>query len=462
MLVPNRHASSAAYRYGFQGQEKDDELKGEGNSLNYTFRMHDPRVGRFFAVDPLTSSYPWYTPYSFSGNKVIAFTELEGLEESSAITNKDWTWRFYSVQVGDNLSIISEVTGVSVYNILKYNPSIENPDLIHPKQFLDLNGGLGLPDGSFVFDEKKSKFAQLSYHLTTDDETGPSLQSLFFAATDPLGTVAESIMGKDIPDELHYAITAYRLLKGKGKKTKTKTRSKMCFVKGTKVLIEKGEKNIEEIQVGDLVWSYNQITNKVELKKVVSLSSNISSTVIEIISGGIKIECTPEHPFYIAGEWKIAGDLNLNDKLTLIDGKEIAITFIDKKERKEKVYNFEVKGNHNYYITKLGFLTHNDCDYVKKQFSPNVNSETDNFGRILKKMGNSIQNLTKNPGLAKMKIPGLDVSTLGSWNKKDLSSHLGGLMSEGLLSKKQVNKFMTSFNKAFQNRTSGGNLGKKK
>ena len=82
MLVPNRHkAVDDGYRYGFQGQEKDDEIKGEGNSLNYTFRMHDPRVGRFFTVDPLTKKYPWYTPYQFSGNKVIQFIELEGLEE---------------------------------------------------------------------------------------------------------------------------------------------------------------------------------------------------------------------------------------------------------------------------------------------------------------------------------------------------------------------------------------------
>lgn len=43
--------------------------------------MHDPRLGRFFAVDPLSSDYPHYTPYSFSGNKVIANIELEGLEE---------------------------------------------------------------------------------------------------------------------------------------------------------------------------------------------------------------------------------------------------------------------------------------------------------------------------------------------------------------------------------------------
>ena len=80
MLLPNRHGSTDSYRYGFQGQEKDDEIKGEGNSLNYTFRMHDPRVGRFFAVDPLFKEYPWNSPYAFSENMVIHATELEGLE----------------------------------------------------------------------------------------------------------------------------------------------------------------------------------------------------------------------------------------------------------------------------------------------------------------------------------------------------------------------------------------------
>ncbi len=81
MLLPNRHDNTPAYRYGFQGQEKDDEIKGEGNSINYKFRMHDPRIGRFFSIDPLISEYPHYSPYSFSGNKVIQFVELEGMEE---------------------------------------------------------------------------------------------------------------------------------------------------------------------------------------------------------------------------------------------------------------------------------------------------------------------------------------------------------------------------------------------
>ena len=81
-LLPGRHGSSeSSYMYGFQGQEKDNEIKNiEGSSISYEFRMHDPRIGRFFAVDPLAAKYPYYTPYSFSGNEVIAKIELEGLE----------------------------------------------------------------------------------------------------------------------------------------------------------------------------------------------------------------------------------------------------------------------------------------------------------------------------------------------------------------------------------------------
>lgn len=69
------------YRYGFQGQEADDEIKGEGNSVNFEYRMHDPRLGRFFAIDPLAHSFPWNSPYAFSENNVIHCIELEGLEK---------------------------------------------------------------------------------------------------------------------------------------------------------------------------------------------------------------------------------------------------------------------------------------------------------------------------------------------------------------------------------------------
>lgn len=86
MLLPNRHGNTSDYRYGFQGQEMDNEVKGEGNSVNFKYRMHDPRINRFFAVDPLASKYPWNSPYAFSENNLIRFIELEGLEKKDPFT----------------------------------------------------------------------------------------------------------------------------------------------------------------------------------------------------------------------------------------------------------------------------------------------------------------------------------------------------------------------------------------
>ncbi|MBL7900104.1 MAG: hypothetical protein JNJ99_16305 [Crocinitomicaceae bacterium] len=79
---------SPMYRYSFQGQEKDDEVVGASNSINYTYRMHDVRVGRFFAVDPLAGYYAWNSPYAFSGNQVIHAVELEGLESNVIIQSE--------------------------------------------------------------------------------------------------------------------------------------------------------------------------------------------------------------------------------------------------------------------------------------------------------------------------------------------------------------------------------------
>jgi RHS repeat-associated protein len=66
--------------YSFQAQEHDDEVKGEGNSVNYKYRMHDPRLGRFFAVDPLSKDFPWNSSYAFCENRLLDAVELEGKE----------------------------------------------------------------------------------------------------------------------------------------------------------------------------------------------------------------------------------------------------------------------------------------------------------------------------------------------------------------------------------------------
>ena len=57
MLVPNRHGSSNSYRYGFNGKEKDDEVKGEGVQYDYGFRIYDARIARFLSMDPLLENF---------------------------------------------------------------------------------------------------------------------------------------------------------------------------------------------------------------------------------------------------------------------------------------------------------------------------------------------------------------------------------------------------------------------
>ncbi len=80
MRVQSSYSQSSTRPYSFQAQEHDDEVKGDGNSVNFSFRMHDPRLGRFFAIDPLANEYPYNSSYAFSENSVISFMEFEGLE----------------------------------------------------------------------------------------------------------------------------------------------------------------------------------------------------------------------------------------------------------------------------------------------------------------------------------------------------------------------------------------------
>ena len=88
MLVPTRNYSNPVYRYGFQGQEKDNEIKGIGNSINYKFRMHDPRIGRFFAVDPEAKKYSFQSPYAFATNNPVRLVDVDGLGVETDFINK--------------------------------------------------------------------------------------------------------------------------------------------------------------------------------------------------------------------------------------------------------------------------------------------------------------------------------------------------------------------------------------
>ncbi len=120
-------AGGRGYRYGFNGKENDDEVKGEGNQQDYGMRVYDPRLGRFLSVDPITSQYPMLTPYQFASNRPIDGIDLDGLEYVSKIQKFEYngTWIDYVSAIDngiiDILNIVPELwnSGVANYESIK-------------------------------------------------------------------------------------------------------------------------------------------------------------------------------------------------------------------------------------------------------------------------------------------------------------------------------------------------------
>ncbi len=68
------------YRYGFNGKENDNEVKGDGNQQDYGMRIYDSRLGRFLSIDPLYKEFPELSSYQFASNTPIQAIDLDGEE----------------------------------------------------------------------------------------------------------------------------------------------------------------------------------------------------------------------------------------------------------------------------------------------------------------------------------------------------------------------------------------------
>lgn len=66
------------YSFGFNGKEKDDEMKGNGNSHDYGLRIYDPRIAKFLSVDPIARDYPCLSPYNYTANNPVYLKDIKG------------------------------------------------------------------------------------------------------------------------------------------------------------------------------------------------------------------------------------------------------------------------------------------------------------------------------------------------------------------------------------------------
>ena len=188
-----------------------------------------------------------------------------------------------------------------------------------------------------------------------------------------------------------------------------------CFIAGTKVLTDSGQKNIEDIEVGDQVLAYDEETGVTAYKPVLHLFRNTTKEWCTVSIRGAEgelyeITSTPGHKYFVpenrvrkdsrapehasyAGlseKWVSACDLKCGDKVLLSDGTlcEVEGVTLKQLETPETTYNLEVADFHTYYVSDACVLVHNECwgttrrKYWRQQANNPVNTgkyEISNF-----------------------------------------------------------------------------------
>lgn len=157
------------YRFGFNGKEKDNELKGDGNSYDFGSRTHDPRLGRWIALDQLTFLSPSKTPYGYAINNPMVMIDTDGEKEkpfennkSQPITKKAGTETPAFIRNSRGEIIGFQPNAKQAYNCHSYAWHKSSGDISDPENSLLIQNGITKWDNNPADDIKSTQAKQLS------------------------------------------------------------------------------------------------------------------------------------------------------------------------------------------------------------------------------------------------------------------------------------------------------------
>ncbi len=148
----------------------------------------------------------------------------------------------------------------------------------------------------------------------------------------------------------------------------------LCFPAGTKVHTGWGLANIESLEEGVPILTYNEATGEKEYKPVLKTTKRTTPRMCILELSNKETLCvTPEHRFFTNGQWVAIGEMEIGDLLQTKENEYLAIENKTIISNLVDVYNIEVLDNENYYVTEEGILVHNG--YKKAQIKE-VDSST--------------------------------------------------------------------------------------
>ncbi|MCX6263280.1 MAG: hypothetical protein NTZ47_01890, partial [Bacteroidetes bacterium] len=192
MQMPGRKLSGG-YRYGFNGMENDNEVKGEGNQQDYGMRIYDPRLGKFLSVDLLTRKYPMLSPFQYASNRPIDGIDLDGLEylpytKSMYQLLYSTTTSTYTLGSGKQQTVTTE--NVVVNKVYANIPAALQDSKIN--SFKYVSGG---PVTAWGRDWDTDKDGAVVYQSGKYYQKGPKFYGMADGGQDPEPTASTSGMG---------------------------------------------------------------------------------------------------------------------------------------------------------------------------------------------------------------------------------------------------------------------------
>lgn len=328
--------------FKYAGEEYDEET-----GLYYLkSRYYDPTMGRFISKDTFEGTLT--NPMTLNGYTYAYNNPIKYIDPTGHVGTLQW---------GYMLKGILQSLGDSIWELLKT-----------PSSMKDLVGGFA--SGELSIKDLASSIA--SSAIGPFEYLAKNTQKVFYGNPSnaevkeygrQLGNVLQLVMGSSAAIKI-----VSKAIPKLAKAIKAFNGDCNCFVAGTKVQTDEGEKPIEEIEVGDKVLAKSDETGEVAYKEVVGLFQKQAAEIFKVHIGDEIIEATAEHPFWLEGKgWTEVKDLKVGDLLVKSDGATLAIDKIEKEPRQANVYNFEVKDFNSYFVSNLGIWVHN-CAVKKNPF----------------------------------------------------------------------------------------------